>query len=78
MVDGKPINVYTPAMRFKPNSLEEVKYTLFQDALVLPNDGLHAFYQCKCSKQQSLRNCIKFDLKSLDRVVTCCFTTVFY
>ena len=78
VVDGKPINVYTPSMKFKPNNIEEVKYTIFKDALVESGDAMHAFYQCKATPQQSLRQCIKFYWPPLGKFITCCFTTVFF
>ena len=78
VVDGKPINMYTPAMNFKPAKIEEVKYTMFPDSRVLSQDAWHAFFQLKCTPQQALNQCVEFWHPVYQRYITCSFVTVFF
>ena len=78
VIDGKPINMYIPPMRFKPAKVQEVKTTVFQNARVLTQDAKHAFYQLKVTPEQALNQCVQFYYPPLGRIITCCFTTEFF
>ena len=66
--DAKPTNVYVPAMKFKPESIEVVKQTMFHNARVLTQDGRNAFYQLPVTKRQALKQCIRFFYKPFQKI----------
>ena len=78
VVDGKPINCYTPAMKFTPNKIENVKSTIFPRSRVLTQDAMHAFFQLKCTPEQALYQCVKFYYPPAGKEIVCCFTTEFF
>ena len=61
-------------MRFKPDEFEIVNQTIFRNARVLTQDGKHAFYQLPISKEQSLKQCIKFYYPPFKKDIVCAFT----
>ena len=78
VVDGKPINIYTPAMKFRPNSVVDVKNTIFPSARALTQDAMHAFFQLKVTPEQALYQCVKFYYPPMKKEIVCCFTTEFF
>ena len=78
VVDGKPINNRTPAMKFTPNKQEAVKSTLFRKSRVLTQDAKHAFFQLKTTPEQALYQCVKFYYPPAGKEIVCSFITEFF
>ena len=75
VVDGRPLNIYVPSMKFTPNKIGMVRETIFPRARVLTQDGRHAFFQLPVTPLQALRQCIKFYWPPAKRTIVCAFTT---
>ena len=75
VVDARPVNIYIPSMKFKPDSVEDVKKLIFPLSLFLGQDGKHAFYQMPVSPLQALYQCVRFFFPPMGIVITCAFCT---
>ena len=75
VIDAKPINSYLPSMKFRPDKIEMVKSTVFQNARVGTQDGMHAFFQLKVPPQQALNQCVEIYYPPLRRKVVFAFVT---
>ena len=78
VVDGKPINNSTPAMKFTPNKQDALKSTIIERSRVLTQDAMHAFFQLKCTPEQALYQCVKFYYPPAGREIVCAFVTEFF
>ena len=75
VIDGKPINSYTPSMKFKPDTIQQVSRVLFKNALTQGADALHAFYQLPVTTSQARKQCIQFIHPVTGQVITAAFFT---